>query len=138
MKQDLETKQLYNCYRQIRNSLINPRAPNYHNCGGRGLTSDWDTFRDFERDILAHLGPKPPGKILLRKDFNKGWTLKNLEWGTKQIQGDRLDSTIWITYRRRKKKLTTWCRELGVSIWTARDRYRKGLSPREILTKGNL
>jgi hypothetical protein len=127
---------LYNSYRHIQQAIYNPNCINYPQAGALGLTMDWNDSPSFIADIEAHLGPKPAGMKLARKDHTKGWTLKNLTYSPSYEVGARLDRTVWIRYQGENRPLKEWSKILGISLWTLRRRYKQGQKPKDILRKG--
>jgi hypothetical protein len=102
----------------------------------KGTDLEWSSFWHFAEDIEDHLGipPNVDEMFLLRKDQTRGYTLKNLFWGTRIEQGARLVRTNMLTYKRKTLSLKQWSIELGVPYGTLYSRLRYGWPVRDILT----
>lgn len=130
---------LFNTYRNIRQGALNPNNPTYqaHQRDGVVAELDWDSFAEFYKWVIDHLGNPPfPGARIVRKNQRKGWTRRNLEWNTHKIQGLRLRRCTLITLGRKTKPLSSWCEELGLSYWTVFARKQRGITnPKQLLAK---
>lgn len=62
----------------------NPKAPNFADYGGRGITvcDSWRTFAIF----YSEMGPRPPGTSLDRIDGTRGYEPGNCRWATPKEQ----------------------------------------------------
>src|SRR5260370_303281 len=62
----------------------NPKNTSYIHYGGRGIRvcQRWFKFENF----LADMGLRPAGHSIERKDFNKGYNLRNCTWATSKEQ----------------------------------------------------
>jgi hypothetical protein len=70
----------YQAWSNMRDRVLNPRCPDFPECGGRGITIDprWLRFSNF----LADLGPKPQGTQLWRLDQDGPFSPDNTRWLT--------------------------------------------------------
>ena len=72
-------------WQNIKARCSNPKAPNYHRYGGRGITmyGPWvDDFLSFKTWIDDNLGPCPEGHSLDRIDNGGNYEPGNLRWAT--------------------------------------------------------
>ena len=96
------------------------------------MPCDWTKFRDFARDIEAHLGlPPGPSYYLHRIKLERGWTLKNLRWATRQ---EVLLDTKWtrlFTYKGKKWTTQEFADHLGVDYTTIHRRFKMGWKPKQ-------
>lgn len=124
--------ELYRRWTQIRQTVLNPRAPDYKNMGGLPVVGldNFERFRDF---VESEIGPLPGSEYKLhRKNLSRGWVRNNLEWCLQTKVGKDQRKNIHVTYKRRRQLLIDWCRELNISYWRAYRRYRRGLRGREV------
>jgi hypothetical protein len=78
----------------------NPKAPNYHLYGGRGITicERWRGESGFEH-FLADMGPRPADCTLDRKDTNGNYEPNNCRWSTASEQAKNRRKTPEYTAR---------------------------------------
>jgi len=77
----------YRSWQAMLTRCTNPKATQYYNYGGRGITvcDRWqgpDGFANF----LADVGERKEGTTLDRIDANKNYELGNVRWSTPQVQ----------------------------------------------------
>lgn len=85
----LSSHPLFRTWDHMKSRCFNPNNKEYHNYGGRGISvcPQWRrSFTSFVRYILKHLGPRPRGRSLDRKDNNRGYEPGNLRWATRRQQ----------------------------------------------------
>ena len=76
----------------LKGRCLNPRNPEWHNYGGRGITV-CDHWRDSFEQFFADVGTRPDGLTLDRRDNNKGYLcpiccppIGNCRWTTQGVQ----------------------------------------------------
>ena len=76
---------LYRLWLNLRNRCNNPKTPDFHYYGGRGIRvcPQWDYFVVFAADVGAHPGS---GMTLDRIDNDKDYEPGNVRWATRQTQ----------------------------------------------------
>lgn len=77
----------YDIWAHMKDRIYNPNNPVYHRYGGRGLTTDYDVFKDFYDDLYAsYIQAKamyPNERISMdRIDNNLGYVKGNICWTT--------------------------------------------------------
>jgi hypothetical protein len=74
----------YVSWNSTRQRCNNPKAPNYANYGGRGITicKRWDSFANF----LVDMGERPDRMSLDRIDSYGNYEPENCRWSTKSTQ----------------------------------------------------
>jgi hypothetical protein len=84
----LQYKQLCNIWNGIMARCTKAHNAGYRNYGGRGITvcKRWHNREVFLTDILASIGPRPPGRSIDRIDNDKGYFPGNVRWATPQEQ----------------------------------------------------
>jgi len=107
--------------------------PDYQKVGARGIGMAWHSGWDFIRDIETHLGPPPtPDHRLARKNINKDYTLKNLEWALPRRQATRWNKYM-LRYKNQTLSLGEWSEITKIPYITLYWRYLKGWRAAEIL-----
>lgn len=88
----------------------NPKSPDYHRYGGRGITVsvEWDRFEAF----LADMGERPPGKTLERNDVDSAYSKGNCRWATSSEQARNRRNTFRATMNGVTKSVSDWAEEL--------------------------
>jgi hypothetical protein len=109
---------LWRKWTYIQYTLNNPNHKQYAQAKKYGWTCDWDNFRSFASDIEQHLGLPLPGEMLIRKDQTQGWTLKNLDYGTEKVRGNRQRTCLILKYRNKKMTASQWAEYRGIPVGT--------------------
>lgn len=71
-------KSEYNAYMAAKQRCTNPKNPMWKWYGGRGIEFRFTSFQEF----LDHIGPKPKGLTLDRKDNEGHYEVGNVHWIT--------------------------------------------------------
>lgn len=115
----------YATYRQAKRRCEDPRAPKYHNYGGRGIEFRFKSFEEF----IEHLGTRPPGNhISLDRIDNDGhYEPGNVRWTTMDVQGVNRRDNKRVTYQGKTMTISQWERHMGMPFGRLRQRLSKGL-----------
>jgi hypothetical protein len=94
----------------------NPKSWKYSNYGGRGITvcERWHTFDNF----LADMGPRPAGMTLEREKVNEGYSPENCIWATRLRQSNNTRRNTILEYEGRKRTVSEWATEFGLTYNT--------------------
>ncbi len=104
----------------------NPRAPNFANYGGRGITV-CDRWRASFETFLADMGPRPsPRHSLDRIDVNGNYGPSNCRWATSVEQASNKRNNHVMTVDGRSETIAEWARTTGLLVSTIRERIRRG------------
>jgi len=123
----IEKRPLYRRWRQIRQTVFNPRDKGYANIGGRGLGISWNTYLEFEEYILNTLGPPPngPDSKLHRINQRRGYEPGNLRWATAWEVGNNQPQNLRIRFGGETHSFSWWCRQQGLRTDTVRGRIKR-------------
>ena len=80
---------LYSAWASMRQRCENPHSASYRDYGGRGVKvcDAWRSFVEYQTDILARIGPRPPGMSLDRwPDPDGNYEPGNVRWATPKQQ----------------------------------------------------
>lgn len=118
-----ENNREYFIYYAIKSRCQNPKAACFANYGGRGITVEWQNFKEFYGDM----GPRPSPKHTIERIDNTGpYSKENCRWATRTEQAHNKRNNRNITRNGKTQTLTEWARETGVSRDTIRARIKRG------------
>jgi hypothetical protein len=107
----------YNTWAGMLSRCRNPKARNYPDYGGRGITvcGRWQGSNGFI-NFLADMGESPfPGAQVDRKDNDGNYEPGNCKWSDRIEQGTRKRNNVFLTLNGRTLTAAQWSRELGIS-----------------------
>lgn len=109
-----KNKEIYWCWKSIKQRCLNPKAQAYKNYGKRGIgvCKQWMTFEPFLEWCLHHGWKK--GLDLDRIDNNGDYTPDNCRFVTRQQNVNNRRCTLWLDIDNEKKTVNEWAREIGV------------------------
>lgn len=111
----------------------NPKFPDYHNYGGRGIEvcAEWFDVARFVDDMTE--GYK--NGLQLDRTDNNGWYSKsNCKWVTRKQNNRNKRTNVFIEANGIKLTATEWSELLGIPYTTILSRKNKGLAANEILS----
>ena len=87
-----------NAWWSARQRCYNPKNPNYHRYGGRGIYMDdyWVGGEDGLEQFLRDMGPKPGPEYSLDRIDNDGpYAVWNCRWATSKEQSNNKSNNVW-------------------------------------------
>lgn len=104
-----------------------PKNMAFDNYGGRGITvcESWKIFENFFKDM----GQRPLGKTLDRVDNDKGYSLLNCRWVTREEQGRNKRGNIYLLDHGKKVLLLDYAASVGKTRRQVYGQYRRGTLP---------
>lgn len=124
---------LYSVWQSMRRRCRNPRAKQFDDYGGRGISicPEWDSFSQF----VADMGPRPDGYSLDRIDNDGGYSPDNCRWSPRVEQQRNQRRTLKVTIEG-KQYLVSELRHLtGLKNETIIDRANKGMNYEQVTRK---
>lgn len=100
----------------------------------RGITfcDEWnDNFLAF----LAHMGPRPKGTSLDRRNNNRGYEPGNCRWATKIEQMNNTSFNRHVMALGKTQTLSQWAAETGLKVGTIWKRLKDGATPEQAVTR---
>ena len=86
----------YSSWQAMKARCLDPNNKDYPRWGGKGVTvyQEWvDSFEEFYK----HIGPRPKGTSIDRKNTLRGYEPGNVRWATPSEQAcNRANSLVWI------------------------------------------
>lgn len=137
-KHDLRKKQVYRVWNAMIQRCTDPKASNYHNYGGRGITVD-PLWLESVENFYADMGDPPtPAHTLERNDNDEGYTKTNCRWATKTEQANNRRTCVFLTFNGKTQTITQWSRELNIPPMTITARMNQKRPIEEVLSRAKL
>lgn len=117
----------YKSWRSAKDRCCNPKAPNYSEYGGRGITicDRWMKFENF----LADMGNRPDGTTLDRyPDVNGNYEPSNCRWATPREQAANRRNSVWIEVDGAMRSTAEVASQIGIDPQLLRWRLNNGWS----------
>ena len=125
---------LYNTWRAMKDRCLNPKATNFPNYGGRGITV-CDEWLDSEKFInWALRNGYEDGLTLDRIDNNGPYCPENCRWVSRLTQSNNKRNNRLLEFNRKIATVTEWARITGISEKTIRGRLANGWPIERVLT----
>lgn len=126
---------LYNIWDAMRKRCHRPSSPNYQFYGARGITvcAEWfDDYAAFRAWAVSHGYAKDLTLDRIRNA--EGYGPGNCRWATREEQTYNSSRVHSLTLNGVTKLLPVWAKELGMSMYTMRQRRSEGWTDEQILT----
>lgn len=113
---------LFRVWASMKSRCYNPKAINYADYGGRGITicDEWSNNFEAFFDWALSQGYDPEAKrgqcTIERIDNAKGYTPDNCRFATAREQANNRRSTRFVTYNGIRRSLSEWARHYGRDI----------------------
>lgn len=135
----------YETWNRLIQRCENPKHPEFHNYGGRGISVCKQWRESFEQ-FLAHIGNKPSPKHTIDRIDNDGnYEPGNVRWATRLEQAQNMRTTKIVTHQGISLSLSAWARRLNISCSAMqkrlnnrnRDPFRAKLAPKNFCKNGH-
>ena len=101
-------------WREIKQRCLNSKYTKWHLYGGRGIKMCEEWQRSFSA-FYKHIGPRPNGHSIDRKDRNGHYEPGNVRWATPMEQSRNMRTNNFITFDGRTMIQEDWAKGLGIS-----------------------
>ena len=104
---------IYTIWRQMKNRCLKKNNKDYHRYGGRGIKicKRWLIAKNFFDDM----GDPPNNKMQLNRINNNGdYKPSNCKWSTAMENSNNKRTSIFISYKGKKKTIAQWARILHI------------------------
>ena len=122
----------HNIWNNMKQRCSNPRNPDYHSYGGRGISVCLSWERSFA-SFLLDMGFRPGGRSIDRIDNDGDYTPKNCRWATPGQQAMNTRRVVLIECEGGKMPVTMAARISGLNRDTVFSRIRRGWSGKDLL-----
>lgn len=119
-------------WRNIQTRCTNKNRNSWNEYGGRGIRCEWSDFLSFFKDMGD---PPTESHSIERIDVNGNYSKLNCRWATRLEQSRNKRKSKILSFGKRTLHLKEWSVATGISYWTLRSRYDRGLPAEEILGK---
>lgn len=124
---------LYSVWQGMRRRCRNPRAKQFDDYGGRGISicSEWDDFHRF----VADMGERPEGFSLDRIDNEKGYYPENCRWASRLEQQRNQRTTRRVIIEGKSYLVAQLASISGLKHDTIIARATKGMGYEDVIRK---
>lgn len=124
----------YTVWRGILHRCYNPKAKQYKDYGGRGITV-CNAWRYSYKQFYADMGDHPPGLTIERRDNDGNYTPKNCYWATRKEQQRNHRNTIKVIVEGKEYLAMDLAAIAGIKTDCLVERVKKGLTYEEVIAK---
>lgn len=118
---------LYRTWRHMRSRCMNPRDKSFANYGGRGITVDWTTYREFKE--WAFTNGYRSDLSIDRIDNNGPYAPWNCRWVTKIVQANNTRSNRFIELCGQRMTVAEASRMYDIPYSRLLRRVKSGIPP---------
>jgi hypothetical protein len=123
----------YGAWKGIKRRCFNPKARNYRDYGGRGITM-CQRWRDSFAAFFADVGPRPSADHSVERVNNDGhYEPDNVRWATQAEQSRNRRNNRFVEALGERLTVTDWCARLGVCDKTLLNRIKRFGAERAVL-----
>lgn len=108
---------LYKLHASLLQRCLNPKATDYRNYGGRGITicTRWQGEKGF-KNFTTDMGSRPTGTTLDRKKNSLGYSPDNCRWATRYEQmANTRNNTDFVGVAKCDRKKKKWVAQIKVN-----------------------
>jgi hypothetical protein len=116
----------YAAWVNMKSRCNNPKAKQYSDYGGRGITVCERWGNSFE-NFLADMGEKPPRMTIDRENNDGNYEPGNCRWATRSTQGLNKRNNVRYELNGKSQTLSEWSRETGIGRVTLLKRIQAGI-----------
>jgi len=114
----------FKAWSEAKQRCHNPNSEKFKWYGARGITVCEEWMDDFAA-FYAHIGPKPEGYELDRKDNDRGYEPGNVRWVPKAVNVQNRRNTVRVMHEGHEMLLEDYAKAVGISYQTAWARFTK-------------
>lgn len=127
---------LYRVWVNMKQRCYNPKSPEYHNYGERGISVCHEWVNDFTTFMhWAEENGYRQGLSIERIDNNANYSPENCRWATSRDQSNNQRKTVFLTYNGETKPLSFLAEEHGLTRELVKHRLMRGWTIERALTE---
>lgn len=124
LKHGMSESPEFKAWAEAKQRCHNPSSAKFKWYGARGITVCVEWMDDFAA-FYSHIGPRPAGYELDRKDNNLGYQPGNVRWVPKAVNLQNRRNTIRVLHNGHEMLLEDYAKAAGISYATAWARFTK-------------
>lgn len=125
---------LYTTWRSLIERCRNPKNPQFHNYGGRGITV-CDRWKSSFQDFIEDMGPRPEGHTIDRINNDLGYCPENCRWATRKTQQRNRSVTLKVMIGGVEYVAVDLSEKHGLKTDTIVERASKGMCFDDVVSK---
>lgn len=124
---------LYTVWQGMLNRCRNPKNPQYHRYGGRGITV-CDSWKKSFQNFVNDMGERPEGHTLDRINNDLGYSPTNCRWATRKQQQNNRYNTIKVVIEGVEYIAADLSDRFCIKTDTIIDRANKGMNFEDVVS----